>query len=171
MKKLFLPVLGVLLVGLTAIIGCSRSNLFMPEYTHFEPAPIMVTSDQLYKDYLLDEKAAEAKYQGKQIWIIEARVDNYIESESGSYLTIKWFYKEIEDHEELVVEILNLASNTLQLESQYSNGFRDIGDGFLVEVVGECQGISEGVVTVKIDRIAKTGTVSTALYIPEGREY
>lgn len=171
MKKLFLPVLDVLLIGLITITGCSRANLFVPEYTHLEPAPIMVTADQLYNDYELDEAAAEAKYQGKQIWITEARVDAYIDSESGNYLKIRWFYEEIEDHEELVVETYSLASSTLQLEPQYSDGFRDVGDGYLVEIIGEYQGILEGVVTVKIDRIAKTGTVSTTLYIPEGGEY
>ena len=170
MKKLFLTVPGVLLVGLIAITGCSRANLFVPEYTHLEPAPMMVTADQLYKDYVLDKTAAEARYQGKQIWILAARVDAYIESESGNYLTMKWFYKEIEDHEELVVETYSLASSTLQLEPQNSNGFRNIGDGYLVEVIGECQGIFEGVVTVKIDRFAKTGSASP-LYIPGGTQY
>ena len=146
MKKLFLPVLGVLLIGLITIIGCSRANLFVPEYTHLEPAPIMVTADQLYKDYELDEAAAEAKYQGKQIWILAARVDAYIESENGNYLTM--------------VEVLSLALGTLQLEPPNSDGFRDIGDGYLVEIIGECQGILEGVVTVKIDRFAKAGSAS-----------
>jgi len=160
MKKLFLPMLGVLLVGLITVTGCSRADLFVPEYTHLEPAPIMVTADQLYKDYELDEAAAEAKYQGKQIWILAARVDDYIDSESGNYLTIRWYYEEIVDKEDLVVETYSLASSTLQLEPQYSDGFRNVGDGYLVEIIGECQGILEGVVTVKIDRFAKAGSAS-----------
>lgn len=173
MKKLFFPVLVALLIGLVGLIvitGCNRASLFVPEYTYLEPAPIMVTSDQLYKDYIEDEAAAAARYQNKPIWIIDARVNAYIESESGNYLTMEWFYEEIEDHEELVVGILSLAFSTLQLEPQISDGFIDIGDGYLVEVVGECQGISDGVITVKIDRIAKTGTI-IPLYIPGGTQY
>jgi len=160
MKKLLLPMVGVLLIGLIATTGCNRANLFVPEYTHLEPAPIMVTANQLYKDYELDEAAAEARYQGKQIWITEVRADAYIESESGNYLMIRWYYEEIVDKEDLVVETYSLASSTLQLEPQNSDGFRDIGDGYLVEVIGECQGILDGVVTVKIDRFAKTGSAS-----------
>ena len=148
------------LFGLISITGCNRSNLFIPEHVHLEPAPIMVTADQIYKDYELDESAAEARYQGKQIWIIEARVDAYVESKSGNYLMIGWYYEEIIDKEDLLLETYSLASSTLQLESKYSDGFREIGDGYLVEVVGECQGISDGVVTVNIDWFAKTGTAS-----------
>lgn len=151
---------GVLLIGSITITGCNRANLFVPEYTHLEPAPMMVTADQLYKDYELDEAVAEAKYQGKQIWIIEARVDAYIESKNGNYLMIRWYHEEIIDKEGLVVETYSLASSTLQLEPQYSDGFIDVGDGYLVEVIGECQGISEEVVTIKIDRFAKSGLAS-----------
>ena len=159
-KKLLLLMVVVLLIGSITITGCNRANIFVPEYAHLEPAPIIVTADQLYKDYKLDEAAAEARYQGKQIWITEARIDAYIESESGNYLQIGWYYEEIEDKEGLVVETYSLASSTLQLEPQYSDGFTDVGDGYLVEVIGECQGISEGVVTVKIDRFAKIGSAS-----------
>lgn len=171
MKRVFLSFLWILFGGLITITGCSRADLFMPEYVHLESAPIMVTADQFFQDYLSDEIAAEAKYHGKQIWIIEARVEAYIESKSGNYIEITWFHKEIEDHEELVVEILDYATCTLQLEPRDSNDFHNVGDGYLVEVVGESQGIKDGVVTIKIDRIEKTGAVPTILYIPEGREY
>jgi len=159
-KNLFLPILVIILIGLIVMTGCSRSNLFIPEYTHLEPAPIMVTADQLYKDYESDEAAAEAKYQGKQIWITEARVDAYSESESGNFLKIGWYFEEIMDKEDLVVLTYSLASSTLQLEYQNSDGFRDVDDGYLVEVIGECRGISEGVVTVEIRQFAKIGLAS-----------
>jgi hypothetical protein len=128
--------------------------------------PIMITSDQLYKDYVEDEVAAEARYQDKQIWIVEARVDTFTESESGNYLMMRWFYKEIEDHEELVVEVLDLAYNSLQLEPQYSDGFSDTTNGYLVEVIGECLGILDDIVTVKIERIENFGDVSPTQTMP-----
>lgn len=128
----------------------------------------MITSDQLYKDYVEDEDevAAEARYQDKQIWIVEARVDTFTESESGNYLMMRWFYKEIEDHEELVAEVLDLACSSLQLESPNSDVFRDTNNGYLVEAIGECQGISDYIVTVKIERIKIFGEVSPTQTVP-----
>ena len=170
-KKIIFIILGLLMIAAISITGCNRANLFIPEYTHLTPAPLIVTADQLYQDYVLDEKAAESKYEGKQIWIIEAKVETYIESENGNYLIINWFHKEIEDHEELIVEILDYAVGTLKLKPQDSKDFMNIGDGYLVEILGECQGISDGIITVRIDRVEKTGEAPVTLYIPEGREY
>jgi len=79
---------------------------------------------------------------------------------------MRWFYKEIEDHEELVVEVLYLACSSLQLESQNSDVFRDTDNGYLVEVIGECQGISDDIVTIKIERIEKIGEVSPTQTMP-----
>ena len=48
-------------------------------------------------------------------------------------------------------------SCTLKLEPQLSEGFKDMEDGYQVDVVGECQGISDGVINLKINRIDKMG--------------
>jgi hypothetical protein len=120
----------------------------------------MVTADTLYKDYESDEVAAGATYGRKQIWITEARVDAYTESEGGNYLKIGWYFEEIVDKEDLVVETYSLSSSTLQLDSSSSDGFTDIGDGYLVEIIGECKGFSGGFVTIEIHQLVKTGSAS-----------
>ena len=56
----------------------------MPELTNLEPPPIMITSDQLYRDYVEDEAAAAAMYHDKQIWIVEAGVNTYIEVKAAT---------------------------------------------------------------------------------------
>ena len=161
-KKLFLLLFGVLLICTIVMTGCKRSNLFVPEYTYLEPAPIMLTADQLYKEYEVDEASAEAIYQGKHVWIIEARVGDYVDSESGNYLLIKDFLADRHPADGPVV-VLTFTVSTLQLEHQYSDDFSDIGDGYFVEVIGECQGISDGVIIIEIDRIVKTKTISTMI--------
>ena len=108
----------------------------------------MITADQLYVEYAADEAAADAKYKGKELWITEAMVDSYIESESGNYLVMRGYQflrVGVDEYTTSVGPIFSLS--TLKLEPQIAEDFKDVGTGYLVEVVGEYQGISEGVVT------------------------
>ncbi|MFC1847112.1 hypothetical protein ACFLYS_03540 [Chloroflexota bacterium] len=145
-----------------------------------------VDATQLYQEYMTDEAAADAKYKGKEIWITETVVDTYLESGNGCFLLMGWHPEELIIFKKKVVFFLPAFSVcTLKLEPQWSEGFRNVppgydldlgmpithegyelGDfvdemhivtGYTVEVVGECLGISEGIITFKISRIAKTG--------------
>jgi len=166
--------------------GCTRTSVFVPEAIQLEPPPIMITANQLYQEYAADEAAADAKYKGKEVWVIEAMVDSYIESEGGNYIMMRWYQPPeylvdplvLERDHSLIVPPGYYLS-TVNLEPQSSEGFKDIPPGYdigiaagfgvthvvtgyVVEVVGERQGISEGVITVKINWIAKTGEVPPA---------
>ncbi len=106
---------------------------------------------------MADETAADAKYKGKEVWITDAPVDSYLESESGCYLIMRWFVPDLVEvgHDDDVEQPPSYILSSLKLEPQYSEDFKDVEGGLIVEVVGECQGISEGVVIIEINRIAK----------------
>jgi hypothetical protein len=187
MKKHFLFILGIFTIGLVFLaVSCSGTSVFIPEATQLEQPPIKVTATQLYQEYMADEAAADARYKGKKVWVTEAVVDTYLESESGCYLEMRWRPEELVVHRTFVsFHIRPFSVSTVILEPQFSEGFRDIppaqeldlrmltthngnelGEfvdemyivrGYMVEVVGECQGISEGVITFEITRITKAG--------------
>jgi hypothetical protein len=184
MKKHFLFILGVFTTCLIFLsMSCNGASVFIPEAAQLETAPLKVAATQLYQEYMTDEAAADARYKGKEIWITEARVNTYLESESGCYLTIRWHPEELFVYEkEVEFFIPGFSVCTLKLEPQLSEGFKDIppdydvdlGDGYgtlrfiggyAVETIGECQGISEGVVSIEINWIAKTGGSSPELEV------
>ena len=185
MKKHFLFMLGISIIGLVFLaVSCTGTSVFIPEAVQLEQPPIKVTAIQLYQEYMADEVAADAKYKGKKVWITEAVVDTYLESESGCYLEMRWHPEELVVHRTFVSFFIPAFSVcTVKLEPQFSEGFKDVPPGYyvdlrsmithegyelgeyvdemyivrgyMVEVVGECQGISEGVITLEISRITK----------------
>jgi len=176
-KIILLITLGVLAISLIFLAGCcTKTSIFIPEAIQLEPGPIIITANQLYQEYMADEAAADAKYKGREVWFLEARVGSYLESESGSYLEMRWFLPSdiIEDpmlNETIVIERKLSAGGvkegkpwapgyclcTVKLEPQFAEGFSDVGGGYIVETVGECLGLSNGVVTIKIKSIAMSG--------------
>jgi hypothetical protein len=151
--------LGVLITGSVFLaVSCTGTSVFIPEAVQLEQPPIKVTADQLYQEYMADEAAADARYKGKEVWVTEAQIDTCLESESGCYLIMRWHPEERIVHDGIVVfSVPAFSVCTVKLEPQFSEGFKDVDGGYIVEIVGECQGISEGVVNVNINRIAKTG--------------
>lgn len=160
--------LAIILVFLTG--GCTRTSVSVPEFIQLEPPPILITADQLYEEYIADEAEADARYKGKEVWILEAIVDSYLESESGCYLMMRYVpgiadQSNVELLEipcylgELIHDIPSYIGGTIKLEPQFAEGFKDVEGGYLVDVVGECQGILDGVITLKINRINKAGVV------------
>ncbi len=187
MKKSFLFMLVIFTIGLVFLaVSCTRASVFIPEATAIEPPPVNVTANQLYQEYAADEAAADAKYKGKKVWVTEAVVDTYLESESGCYLEMRWRPEELIVHRSFVsFHIRAFSVSTVKLEPEFSEGFRgippgqevdlrmltthngnELGEfvdemfivgGYIVEFVGECQGISEGVITFEISQITKAG--------------
>ena len=156
-KWLSLIILGILAISLIFLAGgCTKTDVFFPEPIPLEPPPIMITADQLYEEHMADETAADAKYKGKEVWVTEAIVDSYLESENGCYLMMRYVPK--------IPAIYRIKAGrpayigcSVKLEPQFAEGFKDVGGGYVVEIIGECLGISNGVVTLKINRMAKTG--------------
>lgn len=176
-KRVLLITIGILAISLIFLAGgCTKADYFIPEAIQLERGPIMITADQLYQEYMADEAAADAKYKGRDVWFLEARVGSYLESENGSYLEMLWFSPSdiIEDpmlDEPIEIENTHLVEGAkegkpwapgyclcaVKLEPQLSEGFSDVGGGYIVETVGECLGLSNGVVTIKIKSIAMSG--------------
>jgi len=69
-KGLFLVIIGVLVIGLIGLSGCTgnaENGFTVPTFTEPGPPPIEVTVDQLYDEYMADEAAADAKYEGERL--------------------------------------------------------------------------------------------------------
>ena len=171
LKSILLIALGILSIGLIFMAGgYTRTPVFIPEAIQLEPSPIRITADQLYAEYAADEAAADAGYKGKEVWVIEARVDICVESQAGNYVMMRYVPSIIsmplggafgEPETDLFINIPGpkYVGCFLQLDPQRFPAFKDVGMGCVVEVVGECQGVSEGVITIKISRIEKTGII------------
>jgi hypothetical protein len=101
--------------------------------------------------------AADARYKGKKIWVTEAVVDTYLESESGCYLEMRWRPEESYMRWNVMFSTPAFSVCTVKLEPQFSADFKDVDGGYTVEIEGECQGISEGVITFEINYITNIG--------------
>ena len=147
--------LAILVIGLMPLAGgCTDKSVFIPEPLQLESPPILITADQLYAEYLEDEVATVARYEGKELWITEILVDSYIESESGNYLTIQGyqFMSEMDTRGNLQLSPLSTLS-TIILGPQIAHDFdlTDVAKGYTAEVYGEFQGISEEVAIRETD--------------------
>ena len=68
--SLLLVITAVLVVGLIYLSGCTgnaENGFTVPTFTEPGPPPIEVTVDQLYDEYMADEAAACAKYEGERL--------------------------------------------------------------------------------------------------------
>ena len=158
MKKHFLLMLGIFAIGLVFLaVSCTGTSVFIPEAIQLEQPPVKVNATQLYQEYMADEVAADAKYKGKKVWITETVVDTYLESESGCYLEMRWHPEEYYMRWNVMFSLPAFSVCTVKLEPQFSEDFKDVDGGYIVEIEGECQGISEGVITFEINYITKPG--------------
>ena len=157
-KSILLIALGTLSIGLIFLAGgCTRPGVFIPYTIQLEPLPITITADQLYAEYMADEAAADAQYKDKEVWFTKAIVDSYVQSPSENYITIstkpqlviRYFHGFIFSKKEVPKIFITVCSS------------EKLQKGNVVEIVGECQGMSEGVVTVKINWVVKSGEAIT----------
>jgi hypothetical protein len=152
-----LAILAIALMSLAG--GCTKAEVFIPKAAQLESPPLMITADQLYQEYMADEAVADTKYKGKKVRVTEVKVDTYLESESSCYLVIRWYPEEYYEYNDgvLVFYLPAFSACTLKLEPQFSEDFKDVDGGYIVEIEGECQGISDGVITVKLNWVNKIG--------------
>ena len=126
-KGLFLVIIGVLVVGLIGLSGCTgnaENGFTVPTFTEPGPPPIEVTVDQLYDEYMADEAAADAKYEGERLLFSGVRVEKV----SNDF----YIDRPIEFY------ILN---SSVKFRPRYVVDIELVREGFVVDIVGEAQGI------------------------------
>ena len=145
-RKIIAILLAILTIGLIPVAGgCNKTEPFFPEVIRLDPlAPTMISANQLYMEYIKDDVAAAAKYEGKELWITEIFVDSYSESESGDYLIIRGYQLEGGAHRTPTSDIFNRSIIMLELQTSDTIDLTDVAMGYIVEIYGECQGILEG---------------------------
>jgi len=134
-KNIFLVTMAVLVIGLIYLSGCTgnaENGFTVPAFTEPGPPPIEVTVDQLYQEYMVDEAAADAKYEGERLLFSGVTVEK----------VSNFFYiaRPIEFH------ILN---GSVKFRPRYPSDVESIREGFVVDIVGEAQGIIFGFLIVK----------------------
>jgi hypothetical protein len=121
-----------LLTSLIVLLGCGKYELWIPEFTEFAPSPAEVTVEQLYSDYMVDEGAADAKYKGRRFIFTNVKVEE-IESRFVNRRAIDIY----------------IMNNFVKFRPRYPADIDGILVGFIVEIVGECQGLQWGRIIVK----------------------
>ncbi len=87
---LFLATIAIFAVGLVgfgACAGSAASVAVTPEFEVLETPPVEVTIEQLYQEYLADEAAANAKYEGKRLLftnVVVEKLDHFATDPSAN---------------------------------------------------------------------------------------
>ena len=167
-KNMLTITIAILAMGLVPLAsGCTSKSVFIPEAIQLEPGPIMITADQLYEEYMTDEAAADAKYKGSEVWftkVIEVWFyeDEYWDPETETYVYFS-DYSFTENEPVVYLYFSSLSKEYIMIGNiifmpQSSSDLQDIEAGYVVDIVGECQGLSQEhpfglVVTVEISQI------------------
>jgi hypothetical protein len=134
-KYLFLSLIGILVISLVVLSGCAGNDSAVLTFPAFEaplPPPVEVTVDQLYQEYMTDETAAKAKYKGKRLLFTNVEVEeiNRISVNSAT------------------PPINYIVNHSVEFLPRYATDFDYILVGFVVDIVGDCQGLSWGRVLI-----------------------
>jgi hypothetical protein len=162
-KELSVISICILMVVCILSTGCTRVVVVPPSAIPFVLAPPMLTAEELYDAYKIDTAAADIKFKNKDIWITKARVDTFTESQDGAYISLRWYQPVPTSTASTAAKQPGYCLASVKLDSQKLSDFKDVE---AVEVVGECLGMSEGVITLKINRINKTSIAPIQVVSP-----
>jgi hypothetical protein len=123
---------------LLASTACSQEAFTPPSASTIATAPNEVTALQLWKDYQTDPVGAAAKYQGKNYHFARVRVDQMS------------FLGEGGDNEYYVQEGTDPNIERVKFRTDSLSDIINVRDGYIVEIVGQPQGIQFGYVVVKM---------------------
>lgn len=125
---LFLTTIAILAIGLIGFGGCNsnaENTLVIPEFEEPGPPPIEVTIDQIYEEYITDEAAANAKYQGKRLSFTNVEVE-------------KIRSKFADSSQDPLIFIVN---NYVEFRPRYITDTVFVREGYVVDIVGEARGV------------------------------
>jgi hypothetical protein len=125
---LFLATIAIFaagLIGLGACAGNTEITPIAPKFKDLETPPIEVTIEQLYQEYITDEAAASAKYEGKRLLFTNVEVEeiNSIAADTGDGPGI------------------DIVSGFVEFRARYWIDVAIITRGFVVDIVGTPKGI------------------------------
>jgi hypothetical protein len=136
--RLILSASAVLTFAALAIGGCTQESFKPPTATTLATAPNEATALQLWQDYKADPAAAAAKYEGKSFHFARVRVDQMS------------FLGEGGDNELYVQEGLDPDIERVKFRTEKLSDILNVREGYIVEIVGEPQGVQFGYVIVKM---------------------
>jgi hypothetical protein len=113
------------LIGLGACAGNAEITPIAPKFKVLWPPPIEVTIEQLYQEYITDEAAANAKYEGQRLLFTNVVVEeiNSLRADNGNDPGVY------------------LVNASVEFRPRYWIDVALITDGFVVDIVGTPKGI------------------------------
>jgi hypothetical protein len=115
------------LIGFSACAGNAASVSVTPDFEDLdEPLPIEVTVEQLYQEYLADEAAANAKYEGQRLLFTNVEVEDINAHNVDPSAEVRNVY---------------LVNSFVEFRPRYMIDVALVQVGFVVDIVGTPRGI------------------------------
>ncbi|MFC1865640.1 hypothetical protein ACFLYB_02875 [Chloroflexota bacterium] len=131
-SRLYLVATAALVIGLTGFAGCAgnaEDDIFAPKFEELMAPPIEVSIDQIYAEYIADEAAADARYKGKRLLFYGVTVE-----EVSSIINV--------GNNEVFVYNSHIITDSVKFTPRYTVDLDNARVGFIVDVVGECRGLT-----------------------------
>ena len=138
--------IGILSVFLTiavSLTGCYKTELFIPDYIQLEAAPVETTVEELLADYLTDEEAADAKYNGKRLLFYGVLVE-----EARSYYPHGQYHEDPMPDDIKGTEYYMFTTGSVLFNPKDPVYLYGVVPGSIVDVVGVCQGLSGDIIII-----------------------
>lgn len=123
-KAIVFSMLILVLSGSGILTACQSNQEPVFVYQPVALPPDEVSIEQLITDYMTDIVSADAKYKGKTFLFTGITVEN-IQNNTNTYPPPYDIY---------------ILSGLVKFAPRYHTGFDNIGEEFVVDLVGKCQG-------------------------------
>jgi hypothetical protein len=130
-SRSYLVTIAILVIGLIGFAGCAvnaQNNIVTPEFEELKVPPIEVTIDQLYADYVADGFAAEDRYSDKRLLFYGVTVEEVL-----SIFNLE---------NDVFVGNEHIVIDNTKFFPRHSEYFDNIREGFIVDIVGQSQGLT-----------------------------
>lgn len=124
-KTIIFLTFTLLLLNIIMITACGSDEQVVPVYQPVAAPPEEVMVEQLLSDYLTDEVAADAKYDGKRLLFINIEVEKII----------AYWPTSADD------PIIYIVNNSIEFRPRYFVDTVYVREGFVVDIVGEVRGL------------------------------
>jgi len=118
----------LILSFLIVLTGCQNDDQVAPVYISIGAAPVEVTIDQIYAEFMGDEAAANAKYKGKRLLFHGVTVE-----EVGRIFN--W------GNNEVYMGNSHIITGNVKFNPRYTVDLDNISEGFLLNIAGDCKGL------------------------------
>ncbi len=134
--RLLIAIAGILSTSLVGQVGCTTTEMARTKDFTFAllPQATEVTLEQLSSEYLADEAAADAKYQGKRLLFSQVLVDNVVPTTSYQGFGIAIIYSD------------GFMSRNVKFTSEDKSTLsvlQSVRSGYVLNITGECLGLRD----------------------------